>query len=80
MLGLPEAVTAPGGPLELLRMKLACEPSIKGGKKGIQTAKKKTNNIKGGTKPKPLSKPTVTSESPEEQEALQLTFDEPAGT
>ncbi len=80
VLGFPEAVTAPGGPLELLRTKLACEPSIKGGKKGTQAAKQKTNKIKSGTKPQPSSKATVTSEPPEEQEALQLSFDEPAGT
>ncbi|MGO8792406.1 MAG: hypothetical protein ACLQVL_34175 [Terriglobia bacterium] len=32
VLGLPESVTQPGGPLELTRMKLAQEPSINGGK------------------------------------------------
>lgn len=32
VLGLPLAVVQPGGPLELLRMKLAHEPSIRGGK------------------------------------------------
>lgn len=32
VLGLDESVLTPGGPLELLRMKLACEPSVHGGK------------------------------------------------
>ncbi len=32
VLGLPESFVAPGGPLELLRMKLAREPSIRGQK------------------------------------------------
>jgi hypothetical protein len=32
VLGMPDAVTAPGGPLELLRMKLGREPSVRGGK------------------------------------------------
>jgi len=32
VLGFPECVSAPGGPLELLRMKLAQEPSIRGNK------------------------------------------------
>jgi hypothetical protein len=32
VLGLPESFARPGGPLELLRMKLAREPSIRGGK------------------------------------------------
>lgn len=32
VLGLPECISAPGGPLELLRMKLAQEPSIRGNK------------------------------------------------
>ncbi len=32
VLGLPESIIAPGGPLELLRMKLAQEPSIRGNK------------------------------------------------
>ena len=32
VLGLPECVSAPGGPLELVRMKFAQEPSIRGNK------------------------------------------------
>jgi hypothetical protein len=32
VLGLPESIMEPGGPLELLRMKLAREPSIRGHK------------------------------------------------
>jgi hypothetical protein len=32
VLGLPPSVVGPGGPLELIRMKLAQEPSIRGGK------------------------------------------------
>lgn len=32
VLGLPESIRQPGGPLELLRMKLAQEPSIRGNK------------------------------------------------
>jgi hypothetical protein len=32
VLGLPASMRAPGGPLELLRMKLAREPSIRGHK------------------------------------------------
>jgi hypothetical protein len=32
VLGLPPSVVEPGGPLELTRMKLAREPSIRGGK------------------------------------------------
>lgn len=32
VLGLPESILAPDGPLELLRQKLSCEPSIRGGK------------------------------------------------
>ena len=32
VLGLPEAVLAPGGALDVLRMKLAQEPSIRGNK------------------------------------------------
>jgi hypothetical protein len=32
VLNLPDSITAPGGPLELLRMKLAQEPSIRGSK------------------------------------------------
>jgi len=32
VLGLPASVAKPGGPLELMRMKLAQEPSIRGGK------------------------------------------------
>ena len=32
VLGLPEPFIASGGPLELLRAKLSCEPSIHGGK------------------------------------------------
>jgi hypothetical protein len=32
VLGLPASVVEPGGPLELLRMKLAQEPSVHGGK------------------------------------------------
>ena len=32
VLNLPESIMAPGGPLELLRMKLAAEPSIRGNK------------------------------------------------
>lgn len=32
VLGLSESILAPGGPLELLRMKLSREPSIRGGK------------------------------------------------
>jgi len=32
MLGLPESVCAEGGPLQLLREKLAAEPSIHGGR------------------------------------------------
>ena len=32
VLGLPASVVEPGGPLELVRMKLAQEPSIRGGK------------------------------------------------
>jgi hypothetical protein len=32
VLALPPAVTAPSGPLELLRMKLAREPSVRRGK------------------------------------------------
>ena len=34
ILGLPESVCAEGGPLQLLREKLAAEPSINGGKSG----------------------------------------------
>jgi hypothetical protein len=34
ILGLPDALFAEGGPFELLRRKLAAEPSIQGGKKG----------------------------------------------
>jgi hypothetical protein len=33
ILGLPEDLAKPGGPLELLRRKLAAEPSIHGSKK-----------------------------------------------
>lgn len=33
VLGLPSEITAPDGPLALLRRKLALEPSIHGGKK-----------------------------------------------
>ncbi len=33
VLGLPEPLCEPGGPLELLRRKLAAEPQIHGGKK-----------------------------------------------
>ena len=32
VLGLPESILAPGGALEVLRMKLAQEPSIRGNK------------------------------------------------
>jgi hypothetical protein len=32
VLGLPEQILAPGGALEVLRMKLALEPSIRGNK------------------------------------------------
>ena len=32
VLGLPESVLAPGGALDVLRMKLALEPSIRGNK------------------------------------------------
>lgn len=32
VLALPEKITQPGGPLEVLRMKLAQEPSIRGSK------------------------------------------------
>jgi hypothetical protein len=34
ILGLPADLAKLGGPLELLRLKLAAEPSIHGGKKG----------------------------------------------
>lgn len=33
ILGLPESLFAPGGPLELLRLKLSVEPSIAGAKR-----------------------------------------------
>jgi hypothetical protein len=32
VLGLPEVLLQPGGPLDVLRMKLALEPSIRGNK------------------------------------------------
>jgi hypothetical protein len=32
VLGVPESILAPGGALEVLRMKLAQEPSIRGNK------------------------------------------------
>ena len=39
VLGLPASVVEPGGPLELVRMKLAQEPSIRGGKAADENEK-----------------------------------------